>query len=84
MPMADDDGLISGLTEEQLITNEEMDGLVKEVRRRRARNPGWTDAPGARVIFVWIRARDAATTKVPNDLATQESSSGSSFGSRSF
>ena len=30
--MADDDGLISGLTEEQLITNEEMDALVKEVR----------------------------------------------------
>ena len=29
--MADDDGLISGLTEEQLITNEEMDALVKEV-----------------------------------------------------
>ncbi len=43
--MADDDGLISGLTEEQLITNEEMDGLVKEVRRRRARNPGWSEAP---------------------------------------
>jgi|TARA_B110000977_G_scaffold151195_1_gene191817 hypothetical protein len=33
MPLADDDGLISGLTEEQLITNEEMDGLVKEVRQ---------------------------------------------------
>ena len=31
--MADDDGLISGLTEDQLITNEEMDALVKEVRR---------------------------------------------------
>ena len=33
MPLADDDGLISGLTEEQLITDEEMDGLVKEVRQ---------------------------------------------------
>ena len=38
MPLADDDGLISGLTEEQLITNEEMDGLVKEVR------VGWVDS----------------------------------------
>ena len=35
--MADDDGLISGLTEEQLITNEEMDALVKEVSNSRAR-----------------------------------------------
>ena len=28
----DEDGLISGLKEEELITNEEMDQLVKEVR----------------------------------------------------
>ena len=37
--MADDDGLISGLTEEQLITNEEMDALVKEVSNPALRVP---------------------------------------------
>ena len=50
LPMADDDGLISGLTEEQLITNEEMDGLVKEVRRGWARDPSVRGASRARVF----------------------------------
>ena len=72
MPMADDDGLISGLTEEQLITNEEMDGLVKEVRRGWARNPSIrSDAPRARVFFVRIRA---SSTESPRDLANRSSS----------
>ena len=54
-PMADDDGLVSGLTEEQLITNEEMDGLVKEVRRGRARSPSDFWASRARVFGVRAR-----------------------------
>ena len=32
MGAVDEDGLISGLREEELITNEEMDTIVKEVR----------------------------------------------------
>ena len=46
--MADDDGLISGLTEEQLITNEEMDALVKEVSNPALARP-------ARVDFYLVR-----------------------------
>ena len=82
MPMADDDGLISGLTEEQLITNEEMDGLVKEVRRRRARNPGWSEAPERARDFrldSGTRRRDHEGPERPRDSRRPRATSGSSF-----
>ena len=56
--MADDDGLISGLTEEQLITNEEMDALVKEVSNPALARP-------ARVDFSSVAARSSPARADP-------------------
>lgn len=47
----DEDGLISGLKEEELITNEEMDQLVKEVRASQV------DALSSRIFAHFSAAR---------------------------
>jgi predicted RNA-binding protein associated with RNAse of E/G family len=71
MPMADDDGLISGLTEEQLITNEEMDGLIKEVRRVR----GILRSEDRRFCFARDSGPDSVSTHSSNASRAARTSS---------
>lgn len=57
----DEDGLISGLKEEELITNEEMDQLVKEVRA------SWVDALSSRIFADFSAARVCTRACVCDD-----------------